>query len=216
LDDVDSLSGLSDSIVTPNDSVNSPAKAPGFLLTATGPSHVKGSLTGAPPKGRASSGACGYTARFADEQQSATYRSATMMTFRQRLNWWRFRFRVWRDDAAAKFGALVRRKVLCDDCGHFFDPADGRSRVFKPSELFPNPSRVCPACWLMSCGSAEAWAVHNNCQGVFTCGVATTSAEAEALLQQYPSGCTVVPVRVIAEPEDRFDIRKWSEKERNG
>jgi len=102
--------------------------------------------------------------------------------------------------------------LTCTECGHFFDPADKRALVF---EERPDLT-TCPACAIMGIKSVGAWAVYNGCQGIFTCGVGNSRKDAEARLNSGDyegAGCTVVPVRVIVEPDDRRWIREWQERE---
>lgn len=61
---------------------------------------------------------------------------------------------------------------------------------------------------------AEAWAVWNDCQGVFTCSVTHSKKEAEAILEKMKAeDCRVVPVRVIVEPEVNHWYREAAERE---
>lgn len=127
---------------------------------------------------------------------------------------WRFRvfFRIERFKAAV--GRLIRRKATCGDCGHFFDPAD--ERCFRSDHAFYRDPRyrglgsICPACNQMKDG-ATAWAVHNDCNGVFTSMLHATKADADA--QAKPLECGVVPVRVLIEPEDNWDRRDWDDRQ---
>jgi hypothetical protein len=101
----------------------------------------------------------------------------------------------------------------CGDCGHFFDPADKRAHI--PSDRSDRRwTPVCPCCATMTLSGDEAWAVWNSCQGVFTCGVAHSRAAAVEKLKDYDGVADkVIPVRVYAEPEDRRDMREWSERQ---
>lgn len=61
---------------------------------------------------------------------------------------------------------------------------------------------------------AEAWAVWNDCQGVFSCSVTHSKKEAEAILEKMKAAdCRVVPVRVIVEPEVNHWYREAAERE---
>lgn len=102
--------------------------------------------------------------------------------------------------------------VTCSECGHFFDPADRRGYVPGPEMKHLEPT--CPACWLLRHGGAPAWAVWNNCQGVFACSVFHWKREAEERRQKDFGGRhNVVPVRVIAEPEGHWWSREAQERE---
>lgn len=63
-------------------------------------------------------------------------------------------------------------------------------------------------------GGAPAWAVANDCQGIFSCSVRHTRAECVALLPDYGSGAEVVPVRIHREPAKDVWLRKEQERER--
>jgi hypothetical protein len=98
---------------------------------------------------------------------------------------------------------------VCVDCDHLFDARDDRG--FLPSKNARDLDPVCPACNQVARG-AEAWAVHNDCQGVFEDGIRGRKAETDAIAEAWNVGAKSVPVRVIVEPEDRHDMRAWSEK----
>lgn len=103
--------------------------------------------------------------------------------------------------------------MICTQCDHLFDPSDERAFV---SEKRPDLNS-CPACTIMGIRSTEAWAVYNGCQGVFTCGVGSSKADAVTRLESGDyegAGCEVVPVRIVVEPEERRYIREWMERDR--
>jgi len=79
----------------------------------------------------------------------------------------------------------------CHDCGHHYDSTDKRA-----SEQF----KLCPACNITG-HAMKGWAVWNDCQGVFPCGVRDRKFVAQALIDQgkYTPDETVVPVCIIPE-----------------
>jgi len=104
--------------------------------------------------------------------------------------------------------------MVCGDCGHFFDSSDKRANLaYLGDPRFPP---ICPACNIQTMKGVEAWGLANDCQGLFDETVCPTRKEAEAKLDDiYKNmGCTVVPVRIYVEREDRFGIRHWTESER--
>lgn len=104
----------------------------------------------------------------------------------------------------------------CRDCGHFFDPSDGRAFVHVPSERYPDLGHACPACHQMA-RSAEAWAVWNGCQGVFTDQVYHRKDDALTAMKEEPEVYeAVVPVRVIVEPKTERELREWRETQLRG
>ena len=72
----------------------------------------------------------------------------------------------------------------------------------------------------------EAWALWNNCQGVFSCSVFRTKTEADIALAQWHvaaeerggpgslDGIIVVPVKIDVEPKERWFFREAIERER--
>lgn len=103
---------------------------------------------------------------------------------------------------------IQKTPPTCEECGHFFDPSDKRSCM--PSERFPDMRPCCPACALMNYSGAEAWAVANDCNGVFTDTVAQRRADAERTAAQPPfSGddCKAVPVRIFIDEGEREWLR---------
>ena len=60
-----------------------------------------------------------------------------------------------------------------------------------------------------------AWAVWNDCQGVFACSVFHSKSEADASLQsRYWDGAKVVPVRIYTEHE-AMTLRREAEELNN-
>lgn len=105
--------------------------------------------------------------------------------------------------------------LRCAECGHDFDIRDRRGYVPKDK---PDDA-TCPACWLERHEGAPAWAISNDCQGVFACSVFHSKREAvEALAQFGWHDCRIVPVRVHAETVDGARFREFenAEWERNG
>jgi hypothetical protein len=49
----------------------------------------------------------------------------------------------------------------------------------------------------------EAWAIWNNCQGVFTCSVRHRRSECVEILKDYPQG-KIVPVTIIVDPPEEW------------
>jgi hypothetical protein len=97
--------------------------------------------------------------------------------------------------------------VVCGECDHFFDPSDKRSFVPNPPD--PRYPQLCPACTIQTLHGREAWAVWNDCNGVFE--VHLDREDAVGKLPEYPAGaeCKVIPVRVYEESEDRWGLREW-------
>lgn len=97
--------------------------------------------------------------------------------------------------------------ITCAHCDHFFDPSDRRAAFTKKSD--PKYPPICPACAIETLRGNEAWAVWNNCNGVFE--VCMDRDDAVKKLAEYPveAGCKVVPVRVYEEPEDRWNLLEW-------
>lgn len=124
-----------------------------------------------------------------------------------RLNWPRLsRFVLW-------LRSWVAPRAVCD-C--FFDRADKRAWLGDRDLVF---SPTCPACQIATLGGREAWAVTNDCNGIFCDAIAETRAEARELAAQDPyasAGCYVVPVRVYEEPDDHYrTMREWVESQRD-
>ncbi|MBS9476224.1 hypothetical protein [Ancylobacter radicis] len=64
---------------------------------------------------------------------------------------------------------------------------------------------------------ANAWAIWNDCNGIFTTEIYDTKAAADAECAKdfwLRAGCRVVPVKVTAEPEDKWHFRDWQERDR--
>lgn len=98
--------------------------------------------------------------------------------------------------------------LRCDECGFMFDQKDKRCSL-STDERYPN---LCPACALMSYRGSTAWAIHNDCQGVFTMAVhSTREAALKELGEPGWNGCVVAPVRIYVEPKDRWPYREWCE-----
>jgi hypothetical protein len=103
---------------------------------------------------------------------------------------------------------------VCGECHHFFDPTDKRS--FRPSRAAADMEPLCPLCAQFLLHGREAWAVWNDCNGIFSDTVRATKTEVEELMKPGPMsyggvGCEAVPVRVLLEPDDRRDIREHFE-----
>ena len=99
--------------------------------------------------------------------------------------------------------------LKCEECSFNFDERDKRAFIHSDGK-----SHSCPACKIMGFGSIEAWAVSNDCQGVFTDSISSSRKAAEYELQKFGgrnAGACVVPVRVIAEPKDKHHFRNWCE-----
>lgn len=95
--------------------------------------------------------------------------------------------------------------VICGWCDHFFDPTDKRSYIPDPPD--PRYPPRCPACTREQLCGDKAWAVWNDCNGVFE--VSFDRRGAVKRLEEYPQGCSVIPVRVYAEPRDEWDFIEW-------
>lgn len=102
----------------------------------------------------------------------------------------------------------------CDDCGHIFDPSDSRAFLKPEEKKYAHLENSCPACQQMQSG-ATAWAIWNDCQGIFTCSIFHSKKEAEKILGKdfTRDQEKVVPVRVLVEPEDNWWMRDMHEKE---
>jgi len=113
-----------------------------------------------------------------------------------------------------RLGARLLERETCGRCGHAFDRDDRRGFVPTHRRLYPELTPVCPACHQMS-DAAEAWAVWNGCQGIFTCSIFHRRREAEDCLRATFSSASerVVPVRVLIEPEDDWWLREERERE---
>lgn len=59
----------------------------------------------------------------------------------------------------------------------------------------------------------DAWAIWNECQGVFTDAVFHWRSEAVEAAGRYGDGAKVVPVKVIVDDEDRWDFRHFDQDE---
>lgn len=89
------------------------------------------------------------------------------------------------------------KMLECQACEMRFDPRDERAGVFSDR---PDLNR-CPLCNVLDFRGVRAWAVSNNCQGVFTCGIASSKESATERLNSGDydgAGCEVVPVVVIS------------------
>lgn len=104
-----------------------------------------------------------------------------------------------------------RRFRKCGDCGHFFDGRDDRGFVPPASASLPP---ACPACNIVS-RAAEAWALVNECQGVFVDAVFHSRGDARAAIVLGIHD-DAAPVRVIREPAEGIWLRhaKAAEDER--
>lgn len=63
---------------------------------------------------------------------------------------------------------------------------------------------------------AEAWAIWNCCQGIFTEAVFHSRQDAIEAFDRdnwRDVGCRIVPVRIIVEPRDRWDWRHYDQTE---
>lgn len=100
----------------------------------------------------------------------------------------------------------------CDECGHFFDPADERASLAGEGN---SSMAYCPACAVQKLGGKEFWATWNDCNGVFD--VYWNRRDAiEALSKPGGEAMSVIPVRVYEEPEERHDMRHFFENRREG
>lgn len=108
--------------------------------------------------------------------------------------------------------------LKCDDCEFDFDPKHPLA-IDRPSVVEPGKRwQQCPACYLMGVnGSTDAWAVWNDCQGVFTDSVFSRRKQAEADLKENfgddNASARVVPVRIVVEPEDKHWMRDMRERD---
>lgn len=107
--------------------------------------------------------------------------------------------------------------ATCGDCEHLFDTRDDRAFVLNDADKkkYPELHSVCPACNQVS-DASKAWAVWNDCQGIFTNAVFNSRAEAMACLAETftVDQESVVPVRVLVEPEENWWHRAFEERER--
>lgn len=102
-----------------------------------------------------------------------------------------------------------RGLIWCDWCEHWFDAKDRRAHIPVPPD--PRYSPRCPACTIMSLQGDEAWAISNDCNGIFE--VTDTRAQAVAKLVDYEGAdCEVIPVRVYV--DESRDMREWVEQRR--
>lgn len=99
-----------------------------------------------------------------------------------------------------RMSAFFTKAALCSECDLFFDPRDRRA-------FFGRGDVQCPACAMGHRGD-EAWAVTNDCNGIFE--VVWRRDEAKGRLSEY-DGCYVIPVRVYEEPLHRRCIREFIE-----
>jgi hypothetical protein len=97
--------------------------------------------------------------------------------------------------------------VCCTDCEHSFDAMDARCWI---SSRDDNSLALCPLCNALLRSSRD-WAVWNDCNGVFETFPRRAAAE-HAIAEQYQGcGASVMPVRVIAEPDEDRWMRHVSE-----
>jgi hypothetical protein len=102
-------------------------------------------------------------------------------------------------------------KFICVECKHFYDPTDDRAVAY-PGKPDLNS---CPLCKIYrSFGSDRQWATYNDCNGVFD--VFHYRSDADAALKEFEPECEcrVVPVLVVTDHGDNFDMRDWDEAER--
>jgi hypothetical protein len=109
--------------------------------------------------------------------------------------------------------ACVRVSPLlpCDQCGHWFLRSDERSYVSRSGEF----ETFCPVCSLFVFEHGEAWAIWNDCQGVFTGDVYDRRGEAAAeLMAPHWDGTNsiVVPVSVLRVPKWHEAARHFDER----
>lgn len=108
----------------------------------------------------------------------------------------------------------MQRYHKCSDCGFPFDSTDPRCYVPNNADELRKYGAHCAACQILAHEGAPAWALWNDCQGVFACSVFHSRAEArDALKKSGWQNETVVPVRVFREREDREWLRNWEERE---
>ena len=94
----------------------------------------------------------------------------------------------------------------CDTCGNLYDVND--PRAFTEDHILQ-----CPLCKDQFLRGATAWAIWNDCQGVFACSVFHSKSEADAALQEKSWGdAKVVPVRIYKEREDQTFFREAEER----
>lgn len=100
----------------------------------------------------------------------------------------------------------------CDQCGHWFLRYDSRAYVSKTGSF----ETFCPVCALFVFEHGEAWAIWNDCQGVFPDEVFSRRDEAAAALMAPcwdGTDSTVVAVNVLRVPEWQVADREWSERD---
>ncbi|UGY23772.1 hypothetical protein HU675_0038470 [Bradyrhizobium septentrionale] len=103
-------------------------------------------------------------------------------------------------------------RLVCEECEHFFDAADPRASVLNTDEFGPR----CPACNIQLHGGTEAWALANDCQGIWGDTIRWTKAEAVELLKDThkDTESRVIPVRVYEEADSyRIELREYRERE---
>lgn len=108
---------------------------------------------------------------------------------------------------------MQKRFWTCTDCGHQFDGSDRRGFVPKAASERERYGVTCPACQIVKGIGSEAWAIWNECEGVFACSVFTTRAEAKSALANagWSDDEIVVPVRVFREAGQREWYRAVAE-----
>lgn len=109
---------------------------------------------------------------------------------------------------------MTTQQPKCRECGHTFSRSDRRGWINR-DEI---ENSCCPLCSAMSFGS-HAWAIANDCNGVFDTEVYATkaAAEAECAKPEWQSaGCAVVPVIVLRDERGDAEWRRdFEEKQRN-
>jgi hypothetical protein len=129
---------------------------------------------------------------------------------------WRSTLRRLKYPRVMRFYDFVRSWVaprkVCGACDHFFDSSDKRHyRGMNDRRYLPR----CPACTIETLNGNEAWALRNDCQGLWDDSVRYTRAEAQELLEKNPDSypdCYVYAVRVYEDKDQ--DMRHWSENQR--
>lgn len=104
--------------------------------------------------------------------------------------------------------------LRCGECEHWFLRFDQRADAWLDH---PEWEPRCAVCALFAHGHGDAWAVFNDCQGVFSNMVFWSRAEAAraaAEPENVEADCYVAPVQVIREPEWRVSAREFEERER--
>lgn len=106
-------------------------------------------------------------------------------------------------DGGVEMSVDTSTALVCDTCGHFFDPADERAYAGGPR---------CPCCTMISLEGAEAWAVWNSCQGIFIETIRDSRVLAEAMMRGEDFG-TVVPILCYRRSGSEVAQRHWSDIE---